>query len=68
MASSAPDHLRTPALISNRPCYEGIKSCVRFKSLQDLPIGLIGEVIARTPVSKFIERYEASRHKTNTQG
>lgn len=44
------------------------KSCVRFKSLQDLPIGLIGEVIARTPVSKFVERYEASRHKTNTQG
>ena len=25
MASSAPDHLRTPGLISNRPCYEGIK-------------------------------------------
>ena len=24
MASSAPDHLRTPGLISNRPCYEGI--------------------------------------------
>ena len=26
MASSAPDHLRTPGLISNRPCYEGIKT------------------------------------------
>ena len=26
MASSAPDHLRTPGLISNRPCYEGIKA------------------------------------------
>ena len=25
MASSAPDHLRTPGLISNRPCYEGIR-------------------------------------------
>ena len=25
MASSAPDHLRTPGLISNRPCYEEIK-------------------------------------------
>ena len=24
MASSAPDHPRTPGLISNRPCYEGI--------------------------------------------
>jgi DNA-binding FrmR family transcriptional regulator len=28
VASSAPDHLRTPGLISNRPCYEGIKYCV----------------------------------------
>ena len=28
VASSAPDHLRTPGLISNRPCYEGIKPYV----------------------------------------
>ena len=30
MASSAPDHLRTPGLISNRPCYEGINLGLRF--------------------------------------
>ena len=34
------------------------KSCVRFKKLDDLPLDLIGEVIARTPVASFIERYE----------
>ena len=37
------------------------KSCVRFKRLEDLPLDLIGEAIARTPPSEFIERYEASR-------
>jgi uncharacterized protein YdhG (YjbR/CyaY superfamily) len=35
------------------------KSCVRFKTLDDLPMELIGEAIARTPVSVFLERYEA---------
>jgi hypothetical protein len=37
------------------------KSCVRFKELDDLPLGLIGEVIARTPVDQFIKSYEAPR-------
>ena len=35
------------------------KSCVRFKKLDDLPMELIGDAIARTPVSVFLERYEA---------
>lgn len=37
------------------------KSCVRFKSLDDLPLDLIGETISRTPVNEFILRYEKSR-------
>ncbi|MBI4328528.1 MAG: DUF1801 domain-containing protein [Chloroflexi bacterium] len=37
------------------------KSCVRFKRVDDLPLGLIGEAIARTPLAEFIERVEASR-------
>ena len=37
------------------------KSCVRFRSLDHLPLDLIGEAIARTPVEDFIERYHASR-------
>ena len=40
------------------------KACVRFKELDDLPLELIGRVIARTTVSEFIEQYEASRRKT----
>ena len=35
------------------------KSCARFKTLDDLPMELIGDAIARTPVSVFLERYEA---------
>jgi len=35
------------------------KSCVRFRKLDDVPLDLIGETIARTPVDRYIERYEA---------
>ena len=35
------------------------KSCVRFKTLGNLPIELIGDAIARTPVATFLKRYEA---------
>ena len=37
------------------------KSCVRFKKLDDLPLDLVGEVVARTPVAEFVEIYKASR-------
>jgi hypothetical protein len=37
------------------------KSCVRFKKLQNVPLEVIGEVVALLPVETFIERYEASR-------
>ena len=37
------------------------KSCVRFKSLDQLPLDLIGEVIARTPVDEFVGLVEAAR-------
>ena len=39
------------------------EACVRFKSLQDLPIDLVGEAIVLTPVDRFIERYEMSRNR-----
>jgi hypothetical protein len=38
------------------------KSCVRFKKLEDLPVELIGQAVARTPVDAYIKMYEASRH------
>ena len=40
------------------------KACVRFKKLDDLPIDLIGEAIARTPVSAFIQLYESAKRKS----
>ena len=37
------------------------QSCVRFRTLDDVPIDVIGEAIARMPVDAFIARYEAAR-------
>jgi hypothetical protein len=37
------------------------KSCVRFRSLADLPLDLVGDVIAATPVEEFLRLYEVSR-------
>ncbi len=37
------------------------KSCVRFKRLEDLPVEVIGEAIARTPVDEFVAMYLALR-------
>jgi len=39
------------------------KSCVRFKKLEDLPLDVIGQAIARVPVDKYIAAYEESRKK-----
>jgi hypothetical protein len=35
------------------------KSCVRFKKLDELPLDVIGEAIARLPVEKLIARHDA---------
>lgn len=35
------------------------KSCLRFRSLEDLPLDVVGEVIASTPPDEFIAWYEA---------
>jgi len=37
------------------------KSCVRLRTLDDLPIDLIGEAIARTPVDSYIQIYETAK-------
>lgn len=39
------------------------KSCVRFKKLEDLPLDLIGEAVARTSVKEYIAAYERSRKR-----
>jgi len=35
------------------------KSCIRFKTLDHLPVELIGQAIARVPARKFIAYYES---------
>jgi uncharacterized protein YdhG (YjbR/CyaY superfamily) len=35
------------------------KSCVRFRKLDDLPVDLIGQVVKKFPVDKFVAAYEA---------
>ncbi len=39
------------------------KACVRFKTPDDLPLDVIGQVIARVSPKKYIEVYEAARRK-----
>ena len=37
------------------------KCCVRFRKLDDLPLDVIGKLIARTPPEKYIAYFEATR-------
>ncbi|MBM3933591.1 MAG: DUF1801 domain-containing protein [SAR202 cluster bacterium] len=37
------------------------KSCVRFKRLDDLPLEVVAELVARTPVKEHIARYKKGR-------
>ncbi len=37
------------------------KSCVRFRRIEDVPLDVVGEVIARTPLERFVRRYEEVR-------
>ena len=39
------------------------KSCLRFKKLDDLPLELIGEVIAKTPIDEFVALYQKAKAK-----
>lgn len=42
-------------------------SCVHFKTLDDLPLDVVGDAIARVSVDKFIESYQQSRTRRNSQ-
>jgi len=37
------------------------KSCVRFKTVDDLPLDVVAETVARTPMDEWVRIYEASR-------
>ena len=40
------------------------KSCVRFRKLDDLPLDVIGRVIAATPPDDYIALYEKARQRS----
>jgi hypothetical protein len=41
------------------------KSCLRFQTLDDLELGSVGQVIASTPMEKYVETYEnRSKYKS----
>ena len=39
------------------------KSCVRFKSADDLPLDVVGQLIAAVPADKWIEIFQKSRKR-----
>jgi hypothetical protein len=39
------------------------KACLRFKSLEDLPLEAIGKVVASTPVERYLAWYEANQKR-----
>jgi hypothetical protein len=38
-------------------------SCIHFKTLDDLPLDVVGDAIARVGVDEFVARYKQSRTK-----
>jgi Domain of unknown function (DU1801) len=42
------------------------KSCVRFKTVEDLPLDVIGQAIARHSVEEWVSLYRLSRTKART--
>ena len=41
------------------------KYCLRFRSMDDLPLDAIARLVASTPPEAYIARYEATRAKAS---
>jgi len=41
--------------------------CVRFKKLEDLPLDVLGQVISKVPVAKYVASYEAVRQQMKSR-
>jgi hypothetical protein len=39
------------------------KSCLRFKTLDEVPLDVLGEVVTKIPAGEFIARYEETRRR-----
>ena len=44
------------------------KSCLRFKRLEDIPLDIVGSIVASTPVEAMIEVMEKAHPKTKASG
>jgi hypothetical protein len=44
------------------------KSCLRFKSLDDVPLDVVGDVIASTPMDKYVDAYKWTRGAQGARG
>lgn len=44
------------------------RSCIRFQTADDLPLPVIGKVIASLPVKKYLAYYESTRPKSHRRG
>ncbi len=44
------------------------KACIRFRSADDLALEVIGEVVASTPVDRFVAAAEAARNRSHPRG
>jgi hypothetical protein len=42
-------------------------SCVHFKTLDDLPLDVVGNAVARVTLDKYVDRYRNTRAKTKTK-
>lgn len=42
------------------------KSCVRFKKIEDVPLEVIGQLVKRVPVKKFIRHYESALKQSSS--
>jgi hypothetical protein len=42
--------------------------CVRFRKVEDLPLDLVGRAMARFPVKRLVQRYDAAKKKVSGAG
>ena len=40
------------------------KSCLRFRKIEDVPLDVVGEAIAKVPLAEYVARYEATLQAT----
>ncbi len=72
----SPDQMKAPPLLawfkdawakSGKKKLDMGKCCIRFKSVDDLPLDVIGEAFKRQTLKKYVEYYEAALATNNSR-